>query len=83
MTTEHKERYFFFSYKAIVPTGYTNGNICLSHDRFPSRDEFGRMIMVRRQKEGVTNVVIQSIFEFQNKEDYDSFNNLSPTPTAP
>jgi hypothetical protein len=79
MTTEHKERYFFISYKALVPTGYTNGNISFSNDRFPSRAWFGNLIMEKRKDEGVANVVIQSIFEFQCREDYEAFNNVSPT----
>lgn len=59
-------RYFFVSY--AHPSGY--GNICLTGSQFPSQQFIRNQIL--RQMD-TQQVVVLSIYEFKNQQDYEFF----------
>jgi hypothetical protein len=66
-------RYFLVSYTANVPNGWANGNLFFNNEGFPNNNWLRKKIVDFRKGEGLHDVVIQSIFEFQSKEDFDAF----------
>ncbi len=59
-------RYFLVSY--AHPSGY--GNICLVGSQFPSQQFIRHQIS---QQMNTEQMVVLSIFEFKNQQDYDAF----------
>jgi hypothetical protein len=59
-------RYFFVSY--AHPEGF--GNLCITGNRFPAQQYIRDQIS---QQMNTTQIIVISVFEFRNREDYEAF----------
>ena len=64
-------RYFFISFSHSNGLGFANLDIQI--EEFPSRDGIERSIREANPEMEDVEITILSIFEFKNKEDFDSF----------
>lgn len=71
-------RYFFVSYTISHPKGMANGNLFFNFPSFPPNEWIKEQILERRKGEGLSGVVLSSIFEFQNEQDYNDFRGHTP-----
>ena len=63
------ERYFLISYIFRFNGILADGNLCLSFNGFPSSRWLKQVILAN----GGSDPVIQHIYEFKNKDDYESY----------
>lgn len=59
-------RYFFVSY--AHPEGF--GNLCITGNRFPAQQYIRDQIS---QQMNTNQIIVISVFEFRNREDYEAF----------
>ncbi len=65
-------RYFFFTYKADSSGKFADGNLMFECEKFPNNDEIKEIAKKRCPPDMA--VVVTGWKEFDNKEDFDSFN---------
>lgn len=75
-TTKESERYFFISYSGDRP-GYPNGvmgHLAFNHPAgFPSMYYICEVLVPKKCRSAISNVVITYLFEFKGEQDFDDF----------